>query len=140
MLLVAALTGSGNPVAVVYDHDTEDWQNDAPAVFVIRTGTDRTKEGIGTSKWRTSIILQILVVVPDADEANNWTPQLVDDTLDDIGTSISNVVGDNERHEPYWTRLMFVPGQYSVVIPIKKMGKTYKQENFLLQLDPIRDP
>jgi hypothetical protein len=107
-LLQTALTGTGKPVYAVYNYlkGVITIEDGSPLVMVTSGGTARQRAGIGDARWNSYFILQVFTFIRDADAANNWTEQNVEDALDAIDKAIADVVADN-RNNANWNDIRF---------------------------------
>jgi hypothetical protein len=130
-LLSAALTGAGNPAQEV-DAYEKGLIDVAPLLQVLSGGSSRRQHGMGTSKWSSRFRLVVRVFVPDADTAQSWTEQDVEDRLDLIDKEIGDVIADN-RSNATWHYLDYEEGRFSVIAPAKDTGgKTFMMEEHYL--------
>lgn len=105
-LLDAALTGDGSPVEAVYGYLKSDFEKKSPVVMVVSDGIRRRRPHVGATRYVSDVRLGVLVWVADADSAQGWTDQDVDDRLDLLEKSIADVVADNPASD-YWRYLTF---------------------------------
>lgn len=132
-LLVTALTGTGNPVYAVYNYlkgviTTEDG---SPLVMVTSSGTARQRAGIGDVRWNSYFVLEVFTFVRDAEAANSWTEQNVEDTLDLIEKEIADTVADN-RTNANWNNISF--SLDSAAIPEPSEIFTDTQKGFVVEM------
>jgi hypothetical protein len=135
-LLTNGLTGVGKPVYAVYNYlkgviTTEDG---SPLVMVTSGGTARQRAGIGDTRWNSYFVLEVFTFVRDADAANSWTEQNVEDALDSIDKAIADIVADN-RVSTDWHNISFALD--SAAIPEPSEIFTDVQKGFVVEMKRV---
>lgn len=125
LLLQSALVGTGLPASVVYNFPIGKVEQ-TPTVIVSSSGTSRQRAGIGDTRWNSFFVLDIIVLIRDADASLGWTELMVEDAFDLIDKIIADVVADN-RNNVNWNNISFVlddAGGSSIPQPSEKFLDT----------------
>ena len=138
-LLSTALTGTGNPVQVVYNYPIGKIEQ-SPTVCVASSGTARLRAGIGDSRWNSYFVLEVFTFIRDADAANGWTEAEVEDQLDLIDKEIADCVADY-RVNANWHNISFVidnqsiPEQSEIVTDTERGYKLEMRKVYIQKMD-----
>lgn len=104
-LLETSLVGTGLPVQAVYNYPIGKIE-ETPLVYVASSGTARQRAGIGDARWNSYFVFEVATFVRDADAANGWTEQEVEDQMDLIDKAIADCIADH-RINANWNNISF---------------------------------
>jgi len=123
-LLSSALTGTGKPVQAVYNYPIGKIE-ETPVVYVASSGTARQRAGVGDARWNSYFVFEVATFVRDADAANGWTENEVEDQMDLIDKEIADCIADN-RVSANWNNISFsldnesVPAQSEIYTDVER--------------------
>lgn len=75
-------------------------------ILLASGGSSRQTRGVNDTRWENVFTIQCFTFVKDADTAQGWTEQNVEDTLDLIDKKIADVIADN-RASSNWSNIGF---------------------------------
>ena len=101
-LLEDGLTGTGNPVQAVYNHQVGDFAGQSPVVVVSSAGSGRP--AMTFSGNRATFWLNVHVFVLYSDEGD-WGEDDAEDRLDLIEADIAGIVDTNRGPTDDWQKL-----------------------------------
>lgn len=97
-LLETKLVTDLGEVEAVYNYQKGRLDGLTPVVMVVSAGSGRSRHGLGSEKFRSRFRFLIKNCVAEAETAEGWTEQDVDDMLDLLEKRVSDVVMDNRKN------------------------------------------
>ncbi len=138
-LLDTALVAGGSGLAqAVYNHKRGQF-TEGPVVLVYSGPQEREQLGLASERYASQFIIVVDVWVPDANAADGWSEEAVEDALDDINKELADTVADNRTSPGAWDYLEFDTGARSAVMEATdEQGLSWVIERFNI-LCTIRD-
>lgn len=130
------LTGAGQPIQAVYNHEPGDFQGQSPVTTVTGGGVMR-EEGDYGDEWQNTFYLVVTNFVLYADPSAGWTEADAEDALDDVEQAQANLLRSNRSHPGGAWQWLAYDGRSQIVKVRQIGGETYLAE--IIPLKVIKD-